>query len=367
MRPGISDPTAERFHTVVVRADDEEGAGAFDAFFAAAAAGLLLVDDDLRVIRVNERLAAVTGLAVEAHRDRCLGDILPAALAPILREVLRAGAEIDKVPFELHGRSFLGTFFPVFAGDHHITGLGGILIDITEHKRLERELRAAIEMRERVLAVVSHDLRNPLGTIQLAISTLPEPARADPEAARRIEMVERATKLMETLICDLLDMAMIQSGTLALQLADQSAEEIVREAIELESVLAEERGLALIDDTRLAGVRLHCDRARILQVLGNLCGNAIKFCRRGDAITVSGHATAHSVTLSIADTGPGIPAGDIPHLFEPYWSTAHGRQRGTGLGLFISHALVQAHGGRLTVDSKLGAGTTFEVILPKLA
>lgn len=365
MRPGFSDPTVERFRTYMAHGGDEaRAAGAFDAFFAAAAAGLLLADDDLRIVQVNERLAAVTGLALEAGDNHYLDEILPAGLAATLRGVLRTGTDLDKVPFELHGRSFLGTFFPVYAEDRSVTGLGGILIDITEHKRLESELRTAIEIRERVLAVVSHDLRNPLGTIQLAISTMPESARADREAARRIEMVERATKVMETLICDLLDMATIQTGTLALQRADDSAEAIVREAIELHAALAEERGLTLIDDTDLAGVRIRCDRGRILQVLGNLCGNALKFCRRGDTIRIAARASGRTLALSIADTGPGIPAEDIPHLFEPYWSTARGRQRGTGLGLYISKAIVEAHGGRMAVESTLGAGTTFRIVLP---
>jgi signal transduction histidine kinase len=243
-------------------------------------------------------------------------------------------------------------------------GFGGTSIDLTEHKRLEADLRAAIEMRERVLAVVSHDLRNPLGTIQLAMSTMPDSARHDPEVARRIAMVERATRLMETLICDLLDMASIQTGTLSLRFADEGAESIVHDAVELHVPLAEEKGQRLDEAAHLGGVRVRCDRGRILQVLSNLLGNAIKFAERGDTIRVSGHADERSLVLDIQDTGPGIPATDIPHLFEPYWSTARGRQRGTGLGLFISHAITEAHGGHLTVASTLGVGTTFRLVLP---
>ncbi len=365
MRPGISDVAAERFYSLGrTDAAKERGVGAFDAFFAAAPAGLVLVDADLRCMQVNDTLAEITGMSPENHRGRRLVDVLPATLEPTLREVLRSGGAIDKVPFDLGGRSFLGTFFPVFAEDHRVNGLGGILIEVTDHKRREAELRAAIEIRERVLAVVSHDLRNPLGSIQLAISTMPEVALDDPEAARRITIVERAAKVMETLICDLLDMATIQTGTLTLQRDDESAESIVQDVIELHAPLAQGRGLTLVDDTQLMGVRLGCDRARIMQALGNLCGNAIKFCKRGDTITVRGHADERSLILEIADTGPGIPEADIPHLFEKYWSTARGRQRGTGLGLYICHALVHAHDGELTITSAVGVGTTFRVVLP---
>jgi OmpR-family two-component system manganese-sensing sensor histidine kinase len=101
-----------------------------------------------------------------------------------------------------------------------------------------------------------------------------------------------------------------------------------------------------------------------MQVLSNLLGNALKFCARGDTIRIRGHAEERSLILDIEDTGPGIPAADIPHLFEQYWSTARGRQRGTGLGLFICHAIVLAHGGFLTVASTVGVGTCFRIVLP---
>jgi signal transduction histidine kinase len=364
MRPGISEATVERFHAYLPDETPHRGVGALDAFFAAASAALVLVDDDLRCVQVNQRLAAATGLPLAAHDNRPLTEVLPASLGPALREVLRCGEARDKLPFELRGRSFLGTFFPIYRDDGLITGLGGILIDITEHKRLEAELRNAIEMRERVLAVVSHDLRNPLGTIQLAMSTMPDGVRGDREAVRRIEIVERATKMMETLILDLLDMASIQTGTLTLTSNHERADAIVKEAIELHVALAHDKGLELIDETRLDGVRVRCDRARMMQVLSNLVGNAIKFCARGDKIRIRGSADERSLMLEIEDSGPGIPSDDIPHLFEQYWSTARGRQRGTGLGLYICHAIVAAHGGHLTVTSTVGIGTAFRLVLP---
>jgi signal transduction histidine kinase len=365
MRPGISDSTVERFRTYLSQQDDVRGhaAGALNAFFAAASAGLLLVDDQLRCVRVNDMLATLLDCRRADMTGRTLGELLQPGLTGRLHDVLSSGEPIDKIPLEMGGRSMLGTFFPVYADDR-IAGLGGILIDITEHKRLEHELRAAIEMRERVLAVVSHDLRNPLGTIQLAMSTMPESARDDRETLRRIEIVERAAKVMETLICDLLDIATIHTGKLTLQHAGEDAESIVQEALQLHLPLAEEKGLFLVDDTELGGVRLRCDRARLLQMLGNLIGNAIKFCQRGDWITIAGRADDSALELEIADTGPGVPLEDMPHLFEPYWSTARGRQRGTGLGLFICKAIVEAHGGNLSVESSVGAGTTFRIVLP---
>jgi PAS domain S-box-containing protein len=360
MRPGSTSTTVERFRTY-----EEEGHadGVFDAFFSAATAALILIDEDLRCVRVNERLAALTGRPTSAHVGHPVADVLPAELEPKLTEVLSSGRAIEKLPFELGGRSLVGTFFPVYA-DARITGAGGILIDITEHKRLERELRASIELRERVLAVVSHDLRNPLGTIALAMSTMPSTAREDGGIAKRVDIAERATRVMETLIHDLLDIATIQTGKLTPQLTDETVDAVLEEAIALHAPLAHEKGLTLVDNTRLAGVQLRCDRTRMMQLLGNLLGNAIKFCRKGDIITLGGSTDDHALRLQISDTGPGIPPDDIPHLFEPYWSTARSRQRGTGLGLFICSAIVEAHGGQLTVESCVGAGTTFHIALP---
>jgi len=139
----------------------------------------------------------------------------------------------------------------------------------------------------------------------------------------------------------------------------------VREVIELHAPLAEAKGIALFDTSQLAGLRIHCDRSRMIQLLSNLCGNAIKFCKRGDRVWIGGALDREHVVLEVRDSGPGIPAGDIPHLFEPYWSTARGRQRGTGLGLFICKAIADAHGGRLGVESTIGEGTTFVFRLPR--
>ena len=312
-------------------------------------------------------LDAFYGRRAADHVGRTLAEIAPDAaplLEPPLRHVVDSGDAIDKLQFEMNHRSYVGTFFPVYDDHQTIRGLGGIIIDLTEQRRLEGELRAAVELRERVLAVVSHDLRNPLNTIELSMSTLPPICATDPEAARRVDIVKRATKMMENLIADVLDVATIQAGKLTLNLDEHDAGALVREVVELHAALAAEKHIHLADTAQLAGIAVRCDRTRMLQVLGNLVGNSIKFCKAGDRITVSGRALDGDVVLEVRDTGPGIPAADIPHLFEPYWSTARGRQRGTGLGLFISKAVVDAHHGSLTVESTPGAGTTFHVHLP---
>jgi PAS domain S-box-containing protein len=234
-----------------------------------------------------------------------------------------------------------------------------------DNARLYRDTRLAVRAREEVLAVVSHDLRNPLGTIDLASSLLAETHGADPTATKQIAVIRRATDRMAHLLDDLLDMASINAGGLSLKPTGEDVARLLAEVVDLHEPLARAAGIQIVRDLELESLELVCDRHRIVQVFGNLLGNAIKFCRAGDTISVrcaigDGHAR-----FVIADTGPGIATAALPHIFEAYWTErGHGRKQGTGLGLFISKAIVEAHGGRLDVESEPGRGTTFTVTLP---
>jgi signal transduction histidine kinase len=212
--------------------------------------------------------------------------------------------------------------------------------------------------------MVSHDLRNPLATVQLAATMLL--SRAEPRAPerRQLEMIARSCRRMEKLIDDLLAASSIQAGRLAVTLRPEPAARLVTEALELQRGAAEERRLRLVWSGGLEGVVIPCDRDRVLQVFANLIGNAIKFCRPGDAITLSGERTDGAVRFTIADTGPGVPGEAAPHLFEPYWSAPEHARRGSGLGLYISRGIVEAHGGRIWVEDAPGGGASFSFTLP---
>jgi PAS domain S-box-containing protein len=232
-----------------------------------------------------------------------------------------------------------------------------------DHARNYQEARRAIHTRERVLAVVSHDLRTPLGTIELAMAAL----RAnvdDPGLVKHLDVVQRATRRMDRLIGDLLDMASLQAGRLAVRLVPVRMNELLDEAIEAQVRAAHDKGLALVRDSTLTDQVVRCDPQRMLQVLGNLIGNAIKFSRSGDRIVVCGRETPDYVTIEVSDTGPGIQPEDLRHVFDPYWSAADAAERGTGLGLYISRGIVEAHGGMIGVDSVPGRGSTFWIRLP---
>jgi signal transduction histidine kinase len=172
---------------------------------------------------------------------------------------------------------------------------------------------------------------------------------------------------MDHLLSDLLDMASLQAGRLSIERKPEDPASVVAEVFELHEPLAREKGLALHRELELDGERLLCDRDRLLQVFGNLVGNAIKLCRPGDTITIQGAVNDGEVRFGIADTGPGIPGSELPHIFEPYWSSERHAKRGTGLGLYISKGIVEAHEGQLWVESRHGAGSTFYFTLPLAA
>jgi signal transduction histidine kinase len=239
----------------------------------------------------------------------------------------------------------------------------GVAVD---HSRLYREAREAVRSREQVLAVVSHDLRNPLWTIRMCVSVLERTASGlDPDARKQLEVLLRSTGRMERRIRDLLDMANIEAGRLSVSLAPVDADALVAEAAEQHAPLVSEARRDLVVRAAAGGARVSCDRERILQVFENLVGNALKFTPQGGRITVGCERVADGVRFVVSDDGPGIAPDDLPHLFQPYWKgRSSAGKGGTGLGLYICKGIVGAHGGSIEVRSTEGAGTTFSFRLP---
>ena len=239
-----------------------------------------------------------------------------------------------------------------------------------DNARLYLESQSASQTREEILAVVSHDLRNPLATIDMgATLLLHEHAASSPRTRKQLEVIRRSVDRMEHLINDLLDMATIEANGLSLNITAIAPMRIIEEAVESHQPLAAERDIEISSDCGVDGL-VRGDRDRIEQVFSNLLGNAKKYCRPGDTIHVrcALSGTANEVVFSVADTGPGIASEELPNLFKPYWAAKrHNAKKGTGLGLFICKGIVEAHGGRIWVESKLGEGTTFSFTLPLAA
>ena len=226
--------------------------------------------------------------------------------------------------------------------------------------------RQANRARDEVLGVVSHDLRNPISAIAMCARVLEEDPPADEEARRELlHTIRESTDSVNHLIEDLLDVANIERGQLSLEVNPQEPAQLALRALHMFELEAREHGIAL--DARVA-TNLPCveaDGARIVQVLGNLIRNAIKFTPNGGHVVLGVDASDGTVVFSVADDGRGIPADSLRHVFDRYWQSSNGaRARGSGLGLSIARGIVEAHGGRIWVNSVPEQGSTFAFSVP---
>ena len=220
-----------------------------------------------------------------------------------------------------------------------------------------------VRQRDELLAIVSHDLRNPLGAIDLAAQML-ELQHSDPTSQKHLSIIRRAATRMEHLIRDLLDVSSMHAGHFVIDKKLEDLKVLLDEILDAHEPSASEKRIALVRDLRVDGVIAKIDRDRIAQVLSNLLGNSIKFCREGDSITVRCEYDEWCVRFIVEDTGPGIPPEELPRVFEAYWSAKRHEKKGTGLGLHICKGIVEAHNGLIEVKSKPNHATAFTVTLP---
>ncbi|HET7230678.1 MAG TPA: HAMP domain-containing sensor histidine kinase [Longimicrobium sp.] len=240
------------------------------------------------------------------------------------------------------------------------------IVSVTRLTRRERRARdraeAAVRARDEMVSIVSHDLRNPLGTVGMATSLLLDNAGADDR--KFLEMIQRSAGSMERIIQDLLDIARIESGRLSVERAPTSVGALLEDADALLRPVVEKNGQRFSCQAPAALPRVHADHHRLVQVFSNLVGNAVKFTPPGGTITLGAEPDGTRVRFRVSDTGSGIAPEHIPHLFDRFWQASRGDRRGIGLGLPIVKGLVEAHGGTLLVESEPGRGTTFSFTLP---
>jgi signal transduction histidine kinase len=235
---------------------------------------------------------------------------------------------------------------------------------------LVRDLRRAVELRERVIAIVSHDLRNQVGVIAMGANLLSmKVAQLDASAdvKKPVDTIQRTANTMQHLLGDLLDMASIQAGRLSFEPQPTAIKSVLADSCDGHQAIAREKGVHLRCDVTIDDVEVTADRERVLQVLGNLLANAIKFCAPGDTVTVHAEIRDSDVLVAVSDTGPGIPREELPKIFEAYRTipAGSGQRSGTGLGLYISKGIIERHGGRVWVESEVGSGSTFFFTLPR--
>jgi PAS domain S-box-containing protein len=235
-----------------------------------------------------------------------------------------------------------------------------------ENARLHRSEKRAIQARDEVLAIVAHDLRSPLASMVFLLAALRRiPGEPERRSMESVEAAENAARRMSRILEDLLDVTKLESGRFQLSRTRISPPEIIAEIGRSQGKQVDSRSLELRTVVAPDVPDVWADRSRVLQVFENLVGNAIKFTAKG-SITLGARAEGGEVVFWVADTGIGIAADDIPHVFDRFWQARKAERSGAGLGLAIVQEIVQAHGGRLWVASELGSGSTFFFTLPAM-
>jgi signal transduction histidine kinase len=247
-----------------------------------------------------------------------------------------------------------------------------------DNARLYEQAQQATRARDDVLGIVSHDLRNPLNTIHMSSSfmlelieptglSIPGGAAGAPPVSlsRQFNIILRAAQRANALIEDLLDVTRIDAKRLSVDPVVADAGSLIEEALLDTAPVAAERSIELTHGWDGERASVMADRGRIFQVFSNLLGNALKFTPTGGRVDVRGRLAGAEAVFTISDTGAGIPAENLPHLFDRFWQAGETRRAGAGLGLFIAKGIIEAHGGRLQVESTIGKGTTFSFTLPR--
>ena len=247
--------------------------------------------------------------------------------------------------------------------------IGGRAAMAVENARLFAEVRRAVREREETLAVVSHDLRNPVNAVRMLAGAMLRADEGDalsPAAAQQATVIRQAAGEIDRLIQDLLDASRVESGRLSVSVARTAAAALISDSMITLRPLATERGQAL--ETWFASPLpdVMADPDRVTQLMSNLVGNALKFTPKGGRVTVHARSDGMEVEVTVSDTGPGIPREQVPRVFERFWQSSRSRG-GVGLGLTIARGIVERHGGRIWVepDRRSGAAIHFTLLVAR--
>jgi signal transduction histidine kinase len=228
----------------------------------------------------------------------------------------------------------------------------------------KREAEEASRAREEMVAIVSHDLKNPLTAIGISTQMISK-AKSLEESKSYAEKIARSTKRMSRLINSILDVEKIKDHRFLIDHKVEDIKSLLDEITADIKVIAKDRAIAFSFNSPSKLMPLKCDRDGLTQVLTNLLGNALKFTPPGGEIILTLEDRSSDIFFQVQDTGLGIEENDIPHIFEQYWQAPRTAKAGTGLGLYIADKIIEAHGGKIQVASSKGKGTTFSFFVPK--
>jgi two-component system phosphate regulon sensor histidine kinase PhoR len=327
--------------------------------------GVAVVTGDERILYCNWAFEQILELPEGSSQGRTLVEALRQADLVALGRQALSGVE------ELTGEVEVGTVrrrnFSVTAAPVRAAGANGavlVLHDITELRRLER-------VRRDFVANVSHEFKTPLTAIQGFAETLLSGA-LDDKANRKhfVEIIREHARRLARLTDDLLKLSRIEAGRLELEIRPIRVEALVNGCVETARLNAKSRGLQIVVDLQQNAPAVRGDGAQLGEVLQNLLDNALQYTPSGGQIEVKARANGHNIVFTVTDTGIGIPESDLERIFERFYRVDAARSReagGTGLGLAIARHIVDAHGGRIWVESAVGQGSRFHFSIPSVS
>ena len=362
--------TQRRLETVAVRRD-------LSSILGGTADGLIGVDQDGNCTFLNEAGSTLLGYSpseflgesvhARIHHTRADGGEYAESECPVRRAL--ASGETVRVTDDVLWRED-GTSFPVqlivspMMDAREVRGVVLTFTDMTEIRAAEAALHEAVRARDEVLAVVSHDLRNPIGTISAAVELMADVPMPPEKYEEHLEIIGRAAHRINRLIQDLLDVATIEAGRLSVRTKPVDLVQLVEELGTQMRLGADVEGVDLAVRVPAELPAVEADRDRILQVTYNLIGNALKFTPSGGQVTVVAGQAPGGVSVTVSDTGPGIEPEMKEHLFDRFWRGHGTNLRGAGLGLAIVKGILDAHGTRVDVETEVGRGSSFSFTLP---
>jgi signal transduction histidine kinase len=353
-----------------VLADTQE----IDAVYQSAPIGLCVLDRDLRYVRVNQRLADMNRRPVSAHIGRTVRELLPqvADLAePILRRVLDGSKPMAVAEIAGATRVVALRCLPIHDADGLVVGLNVVVDDVTDRKSIEQQLREADRLKDDFLALLGHELRNPLAPIIPAATILQLAAPNDPDLQKACETIMRQARQLSRLVDDLLDVGRVAAGKVRLEKRPVALAAIITEAVESCAPTVERHRHRLDVSLPPVPIQLDVDASRIVQVVCNLLDNAAKYMKPGGRIELVASLEADSVVVRVRDEGVGLRVEMLDRIFDRFVqidTSAYRADGGLGLGLSLVKALVAMHGGTVEARSEgIGHGSEFIVRLPALA
>jgi PAS domain S-box-containing protein len=353
----------------------------FSGLLAIASDAVIAVDDEQRIIFFNEGAERIFGWTAAEVGGEYLEVLLPARYRAAHRGHVHGFGEA-------HGRSRLmgerqqisglrksGEEFGAEAAIERIEMHGrniyaAVLRDISARQRAEDLLHLAIKARDDMMGIVSHDLRNPANAVKMLARSILEGAGRQslpPDVVERVAVIRQAAEQIDALIQDLLDMTRMEAGRLVVAAKEVDLGPLIARSIDALRPLADAGGVALHAEPMHAPTVLRVDPDRLMQLLSNVIGNAIKFTPAGGVVTLTTRLHDAAVEFTVRDTGEGIPAAQQPHVFDRFFQatrSSRASRHGAGLGLPIARGIAEAHGGRIWIESTSGAGTTVRFTLP---